>query len=304
VGWRRSNPIRQTIARPAAVLGVAVGAGITALQPGYPRHAGERPWGQWTAASAVKAGLRKPAPAAAPGPGNPASLRDGRRPTLADTRPARTAASCAVWRGPRLRWVEESDPRARRVYRRLGGGRRAVPDIFKAMSLRPDLMEKLLELSERGHFSEGYLDRRTKERIATYVSALNGSHYCVGSHAGGLRDLGARSAEVAALARGDLDGAPLSPHQRALFEFIRRLTLRPGEITDADVKRLKAAGWRDEQIFEAAFDASLFALFNRVAITYGLDYPPDGWLPPARSSHLAIGPQVSRVDRMPVAPGR
>jgi uncharacterized peroxidase-related enzyme len=201
-----------------------------------------------------------------------------------------TEASCRVWRGPRLRWVEESDPRARRVYRRFGGGRWGVPDIFKAMSLRPELMEKVLDLSETGHFSDGYLDRKTKERIATFVSALNGSHYCVGSHAGGLRDLGARSTEVATLARGDLDAAPLSPRERALFEYLRRLTLKPGDVTDADLQRLKALGWRDEQIFEAAFDASLFALFNRVAITYGLDYPPDGWQPSPLQLRTALRP--------------
>jgi uncharacterized peroxidase-related enzyme len=190
--------------------------------------------------------------------------------------------------------VEESDPRARHVYRRLGGGRWTVPDIFKAMSLRPDLMEKMLDLSEMGHFSDGYLNRKTKERIATYVSALNGSHYCVGSHAGGLRDLGARSAEINALARGDLDGAGLSPRDHALFEYLRRLTLKPGDVTDADVKRLKASGWRDEQIFEAAFDASLFALFNRIAITYGLDYPPDGWKPSPQQLRAAQAPVGGR----------
>jgi uncharacterized peroxidase-related enzyme len=212
--------------------------------------------------------------ASGPGGSEPAARVDG--------------ATCRVWRGPRLRWVKEDDPRARRVYRRFGGGRWEVPDIFKAMSLRPDLMEKALDLSERGHFSDGYLDRRTKERIATFVSALNGSHYCIGSHAGGLRNLGARSAEVAALARGDLEGAGLSARDHALFQFVRRLTLTPGEIGDADVARLRGRGWRDEQIFEAAFDASLFAMFNRVAITYGLDYPPDGWKPTSRQLRAGL----------------
>jgi uncharacterized peroxidase-related enzyme len=194
---------------------------------------------------------------------------------------ASAGTSCRVWRGPRLRWVEESDPQARRVYRRFGGGRWGVPDIFKAMSLRPELMEKALDLSETGHFTDGYLDRRTKERIATFVSSLNGSPYCVGSHAGGLQGLGARSAEVAALARGDLEAASLAPRERALLEFVRRLTLTPSDVRDDDVRRLRAKGWRDEQIFEAAFDASLFAFFNRLAATYGLDSPPDGWKPPS-----------------------
>jgi uncharacterized peroxidase-related enzyme len=199
-------------------------------------------------------------------------------------------ATCQVWRGPRLRWVEESDPRARRVYRRFAGGQWGVPDIFKTMSLRPELMEKALDLSEIGHFSDGFLDRRTKERIATFVSALNGSHYCTGSHAGGLRDLGARPGEIEALTRGDLEAARLSPGDRVLFEFVRQLTLKPGEIRDEDVARLRAGGWRDEQIFEAAFDASLFSFFNRMAITYGLDYPPDGWKPSPRQLRTALRP--------------
>ncbi len=155
----------------------------------------------------------------------------------------------------------------------------AVPDIFKAMSLRPELMEKVLDLSERGHFSDGYLDRRTKERIATFVSALNGSPYCLGSHAGGLRTLGSPSSQVAALARADLAGAGLPVREQALLEFVRGLTLKPGQVTDADVARLRQHGWSDEQVFEAAFDAALFAFFNRVASAYGLDSPPDGWEP-------------------------
>jgi uncharacterized peroxidase-related enzyme len=205
----------------------------------------------------------------------------GRAPAVTS---AAAAESCRIWKGPRLRWIEETDPRAHRVYRRFAGGRWGVPDIFKSMSLRPELMEKTLDLSEVGHFSDGYLDRRTKEQIATYVSALNGSHYCVGSHAGGLQAMGIRSREIEALTRGDLEGAALPPRERALFEFVQRLTQKPGEMTDQEIARLRSLGWRDEQIFEAAFDASLFAFFNRMASTYGLEYPPDGWKPAASSA--------------------
>jgi len=73
----------------------------------------------------------------------------------------------------RLRWIEETDPRAPEVYRtspeRL---RRGLPGIVKTMSLRSDVMEMFRIMSEI-HFSEGYLDRRTHELIAAYVSALN-----------------------------------------------------------------------------------------------------------------------------------
>jgi hypothetical protein len=72
----------------------------------------------------------------------------------------------------RLKWVDEADPNAPEVYRKFGGGMRPVPGIMKTMSLRPEIMEAINDLS-RYHFSDGFLDRRTHEMIASYVSAIN-----------------------------------------------------------------------------------------------------------------------------------
>lgn len=52
-------------------------------------------------------------------------------------------------------------------------GRQIVPGILKCFSARPDFLRKVIEFSDCVHFSEGHLTRRTKEMIATYVSALN-----------------------------------------------------------------------------------------------------------------------------------
>jgi len=52
-------------------------------------------------------------------------------------------------------------------------GRKQVPGILKCFSARPDFLRKVIEFSDCVHFSEGHLNRRTKEMIATYVSALN-----------------------------------------------------------------------------------------------------------------------------------
>ena len=188
-----------------------------------------------------------------------------------------TPATCVRHHVPRLRWVEETDPVARKVYRHFERGE--VPDIYKAMSLRPELMEKVRSLCDQSHFEDGYLPRRTKERIATLVSGLNHSTYCTGSHSDGLRQLGSSEQEIAALKQGDPDAAPLPKKDKALLQFARRLTLKPGEVSDEDISRLRSAGWKDEQIFEAAFDASLFSFFNRVAATYGLDEAPDDTTP-------------------------
>jgi uncharacterized peroxidase-related enzyme len=181
--------------------------------------------------------------------------------------------------------VEEGSADARRVYRHMGKGHTPVPEIYKAMSLRPDLMERVADLTDRAHFTDGSLDRRTKELIATYVSSLNSCRYCLVSHMENLKDAGreagpTRSAatrvrQAVSVARQDLDAARLSPKERALLAFVKTLTLSPAKVSDDQIRSLRRAGWRDEQIFEAAFETSLFAFFNRMAETYGLDAPVD-----------------------------
>jgi uncharacterized peroxidase-related enzyme len=200
-------------------------------------------------------------------------------PVASASQPSQGTPICRVRSGPRLAWVEETSPDARRVYRSMGKGRAPVPDIYKAMSLRPDLMQRVADLTDRAHFRDGFLDRRTKELIATYVSSLNGCGYCLGSHLQNLRALGAgggglsAARQARAVARQELDQASLSGKERRLLDFIKTLTLSPAKVGDDEIRALRRAGWRDEQIFEAAFEASLFAFFNRMAETYGLDAP-------------------------------
>lgn len=82
----------------------------------------------------------------------------------------------------RIRWVEESDAtgpigEAYDAWFRANPGRPAIPGILKCLSLRPDLFTAIDDLSHKVHFSDGHLDRRQKEMIATYVSALNQCPY-------------------------------------------------------------------------------------------------------------------------------
>ena len=56
-------------------------------------------------------------------------------------------------------------------------GRKEVPGILKCFSARPDFFRSVLNFSDTVHFSEGHLNRRLKEMIATYVSALNHCPY-------------------------------------------------------------------------------------------------------------------------------
>jgi alkylhydroperoxidase family enzyme len=48
----------------------------------------------------------------------------------------------------------------------------------------------------------------------------------------------------------------------------------PHRITDAQVDRLREAGWADEQIAEATYDAASFSLFVRLADAFDIHPPP------------------------------
>ena len=78
---------------------------------------------------------------------------------------------------PHIRIVEDAEAQGEvaKVYDewRALRGRKLVPGILKCFSARPDFLRKVIEFSDCVHFSEGHLNRRTKEMIATYVSALN-----------------------------------------------------------------------------------------------------------------------------------
>lgn len=78
---------------------------------------------------------------------------------------------------------------------------------------------------------------------------------------------------VEALARGDLEAAPLSDTHRALLALVQVVTRHAYRTTDADVERTRAAGWSDAQIAEAVYVTALFAFFNRVADAFGLKDP-------------------------------
>ena len=175
----------------------------------------------------------------------------------------------------RIGWVEEVDATGETAelydaWRQANPSRDKSPDILKCFSTRPDVLKHMLAFSYELHFRDGALTWATKELLATYVSALNRCEYCASSHACFLEYKDPRGDVVAALRRGDLDRAPVTDAERALLAFSGRLTLTSHDVTDADVDRLRQAGWAEPQIAETVYVVAMFNLFNRVANAFGL----------------------------------
>ena len=79
----------------------------------------------------------------------------------------------------------------------------------------------------------------------------------------------------------DYRAARLSPADRAMLDYVVKLTRTPSEITRDDVSRLREAGFDDGAIFDIAQITSLFAYYNRVADGLGIDLESD--MSPAES---------------------
>jgi alkylhydroperoxidase family enzyme len=90
-----------------------------------------------------------------------------------------------------------------------------------------------------------------------------------------------------ALARADIEGAPISEAERALLRFVALVTRHAHRTTDADVEGLRAIGWTDAQIAECIYITALFAFFNRVADAFGLEDPRYFEHPPPRGGDPA-----------------
>lgn len=82
---------------------------------------------------------------------------------------------------PRIEWVEDDDAVGElaeiySAWRAVNPGR-SFPQILKCMSARPEMLRGIMQISDAVHFSDGHLTYRTKELIATYVSAINKCRY-------------------------------------------------------------------------------------------------------------------------------
>jgi alkylhydroperoxidase family enzyme len=62
----------------------------------------------------------------------------------------------------------------------------------------------------------------------------------------------------------------LSPAERALLDYVTKVTEAAYRTTDDDVQRLRDVGWTEPQIAEAVYVTAMFAFFNRVADAFGI----------------------------------
>jgi uncharacterized peroxidase-related enzyme len=92
-------------------------------------------------------------------------------------------------------------------------------------------------------------------------------------HGAGLRKLTGDPALVDALSQ-DYRQADLSPADRAMLDYVAKLTIEPAAEEKADIVALRQAGFDDRAIHDICNVAAYYAYVNRIADGLGVELEP------------------------------
>lgn len=150
-----------------------------------------------------------------------------------------------------------------------------IPNIFRAQTLRPDVLEAETHAISAILLPENLLSRVQKECILLVLSAANFNTYCVAVHCEMLRGLGMPSEESSQIAL-DHQLSRLSAADKTLLDFALKLGTRPTEFGKRDIDGLREQGFREEQILEAVVMTALTNFLNTLQMGLGTvpDYEP------------------------------
>lgn len=139
-----------------------------------------------------------------------------------------------------------------------------VPNVFLSMVHRPEELAAFLDYHEAVMERDSGLTKAEREMIVVATSAANDCLYCVIAHGAILR-VRSKESEIADRIATHWRTAPVSDRQRAMLDFAVRLARTPEEIEGADLDRLRAQGFDDDDIWDIGSITSFFALSNRMA---------------------------------------
>ncbi|WDZ94864.1 peroxidase-related enzyme [Herbaspirillum sp. WKF16] len=158
-----------------------------------------------------------------------------------------------------------SQPLLEQIQRAFG----ATPNMFKAVSNSPAALQSMW--AAFGALGRGSIGALLGEQIAVAIANRNRCEYCLAAHTVLGKNAGASAAQMDQAQAGRSD----DPRTAAALEFALKVVEQRAQITDADVARLREAGFGDEQIVEimAHIALNLFTNYVNVAFDVPVDFP-------------------------------
>jgi uncharacterized peroxidase-related enzyme len=145
-----------------------------------------------------------------------------------------------------------------------------VKDVY---SINPQSFRHWLHVEEAIMRGPSAFTAGERELMAAYVSRLNSCTYCAGSHSEAAVILGVEPHVLEAL-MADIDRASVDEKFKPIFKFLRKLTLTPYKMIQADADAVYAEGWDERALHDAIMVCCCFSFMNRLADGHGLPSDP------------------------------
>lgn len=145
----------------------------------------------------------------------------------------------------------------------------SIPNLMRTLAQAPEALEAFLGLNAA--LSGGTLGAPFREQIALAVAQANSCEYCLAAHTalGGL--VGLTSDEIAA----SRASRAADRKRDAGLKFAQAIVVQRGEVSDATVSAVRAAGYSDREIVEIVANVVLNIFTNYVNHVAGteVDFP-------------------------------
>lgn len=144
-----------------------------------------------------------------------------------------------------------------------------VPTGYQMYSSSPELLDQLFQQS--GYYMQHpSLSFPLLASIRLLVSQHNDCAYCIGFNEIMLMEKGGYTQDQIAAAKRDPASAPLDEKDKAMLLFVLKGTQAPKSVAVADLDRLRALGWRDQDILDALYhgarNVSVDIMFNALKV--------------------------------------
>lgn len=170
---------------------------------------------------------------------------------------------------------EEADGRLKEIYDDLTRKRGKLAEVHKIQSLNPESIVNHMDLYMTVMFGKSPLKRYQRELIAIVVSAANNCIYCQKHHAAALKAFWKDEKKVEKV-RQDYTGVDLDTCDKLLCDYGVELTQDANSAKIPDiVDRLKASGFSDRAVLDAALVTSYFNFVNRMVLGLGVQLEED-----------------------------
>lgn len=164
---------------------------------------------------------------------------------------------------------EQSTGKAKELLDAVNAKLGITPNMMKTMANSPAVLDAYLKFSDA--LAHGTLNAKVREQIALTTAEINGCGYCASAHTAIGKMVGLD--EAAILAAREASSADAKTE--AALKFARALAVNRGQVSDADLQAIKAAGYTDGEIGEIVGAVALNVFtnyFNETAETT-VDFP-------------------------------